>query len=85
MAFEVGHANGGPWLCRASLAIAFGVAAFFWPGAFLVVAAVVTFAVYSLVYGILAIAGAVTGRGSRRGPRWAPAAAGARWQPRRRR
>ena len=54
---------------RGALSILFGVLASLWPGAFWL-AAVVTFTVYSLVYGILAIAGAVTG-GSRAGPWWA--------------
>lgn len=54
---------------RGVLAILFGVLVFLWPSAFWF-AAVVTFAAYSLVYGILAIAGAVTG-GGRAGPWWA--------------
>ncbi len=54
---------------RGVLAILFGVLVFLWPGAFWF-AAVVTFAAYSLVYGVLAIAGAMTG-GGRAGPWWA--------------
>jgi len=59
----------GAVVLRGVLALLFGVLVLLWPGTFWF-AAVVTFAAYSLVYGILAIAGAMTG-GRRAGPWWA--------------
>lgn len=61
--------NWWAWALRGVLAIAFGIAAFFWPW-LLWLAVVYVFAAYSLVGGLLAIAAAVAGQ-RQYGPWWA--------------
>jgi Short repeat of unknown function (DUF308) len=59
----------GAFVARGVLAILFGVLVLIWPGAFWF-ALVITFAAYSLLFGVLAIAAAVSGD-RRAGPWWA--------------